>query len=134
MGLKKFIADRYFDVHQQEDQLKRKLHGALAVCRAERLDGKCIESMTLADVVGCRANLSCDSAGGKDGTVSEMWKTIPFSLQVVIWIYFRLRAEFGSGEVPEAWQVWVLQGLPKILHPTSFDQFRYICKSPVLQK
>ena len=52
---------------------------------------------------------------------------------VVLWVLFRLKAEYRIGKVSDAWRVWELVGLPKIHCSNCFDGFRYICKSPVLQ-
>eukprot|EP00973_Karenia_brevis_P073142 10159766-Karenia_brevis.AAC.1 len=101
---------------------------------SRRTDGQAIEGPSFGDVVGARAALSNGTAGGKDGLVSEIWTAIPFALMLVIWLYFKLRAEYGHGEVSDAWRTWCLVGLPKIRNPIVFSEFRYICKSPVLQK
>ena len=98
------------------------------------MDGLGIEAISLGDVAGARAAISTGTAGGKDDLVGEIWKTIPFSLMILIWFFFRLRSEFGCGEVSDAWRTWCLIGIPKIHLPKSFNNFRYICNSPVLQK
>ena len=53
---------------------------------------------------------------------------------IVLWVLFRLKVEYGLGEVSDAWRVWELVGLPKIKCQNSFDGFSYICKPPVLQQ
>ena len=133
-GLRTFISDRYFDEWQDESGFEHRLQQALGHCRDCRRDGQHLQNICLGDVLRARATLNSGRAGGKDGTVSEIWQTVPFSLVIFIWILFRLGAEYGLGSVSEAWRTWELVGIPKITQPVSFGDFRYICKSAVLQK
>ena len=71
-------------------------------CNDRRLDGQALAIIRLGDVLSARAALKDGTAGGKDGTVSEIWKSIPYILVVFIWVYFRLRSEFGAGQVSQA--------------------------------
>ena len=133
-GLQEFVTDRYYDAEIADDTIKEKVGNIMLVTHLKRKDGQYIEGIRYGDVVFSRAAMSTGTAGGKDGLVGEIWKTIPYAMMLIIWFYFRLRAEYGYGEVSEAWRTLCLMGLPKTRTPLNFGDFRYICKSPVLQK
>eukprot|EP00974_Lingulodinium_polyedra_P015754 1528223-Lingulodinium_polyedra.AAC.1 len=88
-----------------------------------RLDGIRLPGIGLHDVVFAKSSISTGTAAGNDGIVGEIWKDIPWCLVIVVWILFRLRAEYGIGVVSGSWRIWELVGLPKIRSPTCFDEF-----------
>jgi hypothetical protein len=133
-GLKDFIEKRYFDEEINKEIIEDEVKRSMMKTQMKREDGQYIEGINFSDVVFSRAAMSSNTAGGKDGLVGEIWKSNPFAMMVIIWFYFRLRAEYGLGKVSDAWRTWCLMGLPKTRTPVEFGEFRYICKSPVLQK
>lgn len=133
-GLRCFMQERYHDDSADEQAIKDWVEMIMEKTRSRKIDGLNVEGIGFGDVVGARAAITQGTAGGKDGLVGEIWKKMPFAMIIVIWFYFRLRAEYGIGAVSDAWRTWCLFGLPKIRNPMDFGQFRYICKSPVLQK
>eukprot|EP00973_Karenia_brevis_P064847 9006589-Karenia_brevis.AAC.1 len=92
----------------------------------QRGEGTEICGLRLGDVIGARASLSCGTAGGKDGIVSEVLKKAPFAILIIAWLFFKLRSEYGVGRVSDAWRTWCLTGLPKTRLPLSYGDFRYI--------
>ena len=133
-GLTDFISKRYYVREEGQTEFKNKLIAIRSTVNARRLDGIPMANIRLHDVIFARAVISTNTAGGKDGIVGEIWRDLPYCMIIVLWVLFRLKAEYGLGKVSDAWRVWELVGLPKMKCPNSFDEFRYICKSPVLQK
>ena len=78
--------------------------------------------------------LTAGTAAGADGIVNEIWKKIPFIITIVIWLLFKLKIEYGLGLTSSFWRLWQLVGLPKVASPQEFTKYRYVCKSPTLQK
>ena len=101
-GLYDFIYDRYFINNIKQEVLKNTMQGIRSSGQCNRLDGIRLPGLGLHDVIYARAALTTNTAGGKDGIVGEIWRDLPFCMVVVIWILFRLKAEYGLGEAGEA--------------------------------
>ncbi len=138
-GLYRFIYKRYHLSDGDNLLLIKDLESRRQVGFNRRADGEYLPGIGFKDVIFARAAISTNTAGGKDGLVGEIWKDMPYAMMVLIWIFFKLRAEYGRGDVGEAWRIWGLIGLPKVRKPSSFQIFatyagRLSCRSGILSQ
>eukprot|EP00973_Karenia_brevis_P070695 9827772-Karenia_brevis.AAC.1 len=74
------------------------------------------------------------ACGGVDGSVPEMWKSLPLLLVLAICDLFQIRILEAADPMDWSWRVIDLLGIPKIKLPESLSDFHFIAKTPVFQK
>ena len=79
------------------------------------------------------AKLKKGGASGADGNTPDIYHMLPFSVLLLVHRLFVRRASFQKDVGSPFWLILEFIGLPKAKVLAGFDDFRWICKSPVLQ-
>ena len=128
--------ERYSDPGNDETAEMKRTQLLDSVVVSAQLDGRRPPKLPLQLVLDTRASLKTGKAGASDGTVAEQWKSLPTLVMIMVWKLFAARMRGGADESPASavWKIIDLLGIPKISRPGSLMDFRYIAKTPILQK
>lgn len=108
--------------------------GLDAAAKNARLDGRPYPDLDFHVVMQTRCAMKPNTAPGTDGNVPEMWQALPLVLLITVWHLFRLRLSAGLEPVDDHWRTIDLTGIPKVRRPLCIGDFRFIAKTPTLQK
>lgn len=125
----------------QEDMLHKLLYATQLTCSEELPD----VSLEFHQFMRALSAMRLNSAPGEDHIPVEVWQAVPWTLKILVW---QLMVEYlhpydpGGRDIveraaPESWKQVAMCGLPKEKRRSSswcFSDFRWISKSPVLQK
>ena len=103
--------------------------------QAQSLDGIRQPALEFWDTLQARAALKAGSAAGADGNTTDIYKELPFLAVSRIHRLFSERSTLPRDSPSSPfWKTSQFVGLPKTHAVTTFGDFRWICKSAVVQK
>ena len=106
-----------------------------SVVTNRRLDGLKMPVLEFWDTLQARAKIRAESGGAGDGIPGDVYLELPFIAVARIHRMFSDRFEFKKSSVCSPfWNTLQFVGLPKAKMISDFNDFRWICKSPVLQQ
>ena len=134
-GVRKMCQSRYLDSGNSLHVQRTRLSCLSSVISNLRLDGCRFPVISFGLLLRCRGAMKCARAAGADGIVNEIWKACPLAVLVLIWQLFGARlSDFASSSVSTFWKLIELVGIPKTSLVKTLEDFRYIAKTPTLQK
>ena len=125
---------RYGDPENNVCAQREFIAGLDSAAQNSRLDGRPYPSLDFHVVMQTRSSMKPNTTPGTDGNVTEMWQALPLVLLITVWHLFRLRLASGSAPVNDDWRTIDLTGIPKLRRPMCIGDFRFIAKTPTLQK
>ena len=101
---------------------------------AQKLDGHPQRELKLFDFLQARAAMGLNKGVGVDGLPMEVYRALPWLTTLHIYHLFKQRLKLEpAGESP-FWTILQFLGIPKCKNVKTFQDLRWICKAPVLEK
>ena len=135
LGARDFGTRRFADCDNDADQQHVRMQDLLTCASRDYLSGAGSGGLEFWDVVQARSKIRKGGVAGADGNSSDIFRELPFMTLFQVYEMFCKRSSWnaGSGDSP-LWQVLQCIGLLKHSKVSSFEDLRWICKSPVLQR
>lgn len=129
---KEFGEERFGDTYNLADGQSRRLTTLKGVARNDRLDGCQKPVLDFGDTLPARSKFKLGSGAGSGGVTSDVYLQLPLVAVEHIHHIFNEQADLcqSAAESP----FWNLCACQNAKRPWASGDFRWICKSPPLQR